>query len=356
MFRFPAQVLTFGLATVLLHPAGVRAGEALAIVTGLAPGDLLNVRADASPAGHVKVRLGNGAAVKNSGCSDFNGYSWCKVEVVNQPGSEGWVPARYLLAVDPEGTATAAGSPADGDDGNAAATEPTPQASSPEMEARFGDDAPPGHGQGKTALPGLTGKELDAYRLSLAAQAKAMVTAKNRDGTAQDSVAAPGSVPPADGAPLEDGEGPPPPNRADGEAGLPVPTPRPDPKADADVADTAPDRAPSPETPTSQAVALADPQSPAPAWDATGQIPCARYAGQPMAQCQVGVKRMGAGKADVTVVWPDGGTSVIRFDKGQPASAEPPGKFRFLRESGLNMIRVGASERFEITDKLAFGD
>ena len=65
---------------------------------------------------------------------------------------------------------------------------------------------------------------------------------------------------------------------------------------------------------------------------------------------------MGAGKADVTVIWPDGGTSVIRFDKGQPVSADPPGKFRFLSESGLNMIRVGASERFEITDKLAFGD
>ncbi|TIX14761.1 MAG: SH3 domain-containing protein, partial [Mesorhizobium sp.] len=31
-------------------------------------------------------------------------------------------------------------------------------------------------------------------------------------------------------------------------------------------------------------------------------------------------------------------------------------EFRFTREGSLNMIRVGVSERFEITDQLALGN
>ena len=53
---------------------------------------------------------------------------------------------------------------------------------------------------------------------------------------------------------------------------------------------------------------------------------------------------------------PDGGTRVIGFYDGKPAGANSRGEFRFTREGDLNMIRVGVSERFEITDALAFGD
>ena len=39
-----------------------------------------------------------------------------------------------------------------------------------------------------------------------------------------------------------------------------------------------------------------------------------------------------------------------------PAGSNARSDFRFTREGSLNMIRVGVSERFEITDTLAFGD
>jgi len=88
----------------------------------------------------------------------------------------------------------------------------------------------------------------------------------------------------------------------------------------------------------------------------TAEIPCARYVGEPMTRCAVSVVHKGSDKADVTVAWPDGGTRVISFVAGQPASSNAPGDFRFTREGSLNMIRVGESERFEITDQLALGD
>lgn len=91
-------------------------------------------------------------------------------------------------------------------------------------------------------------------------------------------------------------------------------------------------------------------------FDATATIPCARYLGQPMTRCEAGVTRTGPDASDVTVNWPDGGARIIRFRDGQPEGANARGEFRFTREADLHMIRVGAGERFEITDALAFGE
>ncbi|MER9307446.1 SH3 domain-containing protein [Mesorhizobium sp. M0293] len=88
---------------------------------------------------------------------------------------------------------------------------------------------------------------------------------------------------------------------------------------------------------------------------AADEIPCARYVGQPMERCKVSVART-ADKTDVTVTWPDGGTRIISFVAGKPVSSDAPNDFRFTREGSLNMIRVGVSERFEITDQLALGN
>ncbi|RWF13061.1 MAG: SH3 domain-containing protein, partial [Mesorhizobium sp.] len=49
-------------------------------------------------------------------------------------------------------------------------------------------------------------------------------------------------------------------------------------------------------------------------------------------------------------------TRLILFRDGQPSGSDSPDKFRFTREGTLNMIRVGVSERFEITDALALGE
>jgi hypothetical protein len=75
-----------------------------------------------------------------------------------------------------------------------------------------------------------------------------------------------------------------------------------------------------------------------------------------MTRCEVSIVRSGADTADVTVNWPDGGTREISFKGGKPSGSNSRSDFRFTREGDLNMIRIGVSERFEITDTLAFGD
>jgi len=99
------------------------------------------------------------------------------------------------------------------------------------------------------------------------------------------------------------------------------------------------------------ASASADPGAPAP----DAGIPCARHVGQPMTRCEISVAHEG-GDSVVTVTWPDGGTRVINFRDGKPSGSDSRDEFRFTREGSLNMIRIGVSERFEITDALALGD
>src|SRR6185312_12830104 len=58
-------------------------------VSGLAPDDLLNVRATPSPIGKTEARLPVGSPLKNFGCADINGNPWCKVEEVDNPQVRG---------------------------------------------------------------------------------------------------------------------------------------------------------------------------------------------------------------------------------------------------------------------------
>lgn len=90
-------------------------------------------------------------------------------------------------------------------------------------------------------------------------------------------------------------------------------------------------------------------------FDAIGDIPCARYYGQPMTHCSAGVKRGEDGEATVTVTWPDGGERVILFTNGRADNSDSPDPLTYTREADLNMIRVGKAERFEIPDSLPFG-
>jgi len=111
-----------------------------------------------------------------------------------------------------------------------------------------------------------------------------------------------------------------------------------------------------PPTVDTQTVAELPPQPTALAAGGAVEVPCARYVGQPMALCAASVVRKGTDKAEVTVTWPDGGTRIISFSAGLPAGSNADSDFRFTREGSLSMIRVGVSERFEITDAVAFGD
>ena len=94
-------------------------------------------------------------------------------------------------------------------------------------------------------------------------------------------------------------------------------------------------------------------------FDATGPLPCAFAAGQPMGQCEFGVARAGGGYATVVVARSDGRRRAIFFRMGRPIGADTSQangyrEFRTRKESELNLIRVG-TERYEIPDAVVLG-
>jgi hypothetical protein len=94
-------------------------------------------------------------------------------------------------------------------------------------------------------------------------------------------------------------------------------------------------------------------------FNATGNIPCARYPGQPMMQCKFGVIRKGNGNGSVTVFWPDGGNRVIYFEDATPMSydeseADGGAKMTVGKSSDLHTVKIG-DQRFEIPDAVITG-
>ena len=94
-------------------------------------------------------------------------------------------------------------------------------------------------------------------------------------------------------------------------------------------------------------------------FDATGNIPCAQYKGQPMGQCAFGVARDGGGTAAVAVTRPDGRKRLIFFEKGKAigadlSQADGNMKFRATKKADLYMIEAG-DERYEIPEAVVFG-
>ncbi|WP_051631220.1 SH3 domain-containing protein [Afifella pfennigii] len=92
---------------------------------------------------------------------------------------------------------------------------------------------------------------------------------------------------------------------------------------------------------------------------AVGNIPCARFAGQPMGSCQFGVVRQGNGNGRLTVFWPDGGQRVIHFEMGTPAyydrsQADAGAEMTVGKEVDLHTVRIG-NERFEIPEAVITG-
>lgn len=94
-------------------------------------------------------------------------------------------------------------------------------------------------------------------------------------------------------------------------------------------------------------------------FDATGPLPCARYAGQPMGQCEFGVARAGGGYATVVVTHPDGFVRAIYFRMGRAIGADTSQadgypEFSAAKENDLHLIRIG-NERYEIADAVILG-
>jgi len=94
-------------------------------------------------------------------------------------------------------------------------------------------------------------------------------------------------------------------------------------------------------------------------FDATGQIPCAESAGQPMTQCDFGVARAGGGDATIVVTRTDGRRRAIFFRRGialgaDTSEADGYGEFHVEKQNDLHLISVG-SERYEIPDAVILG-
>ena len=101
------RVLPFLIVIALVSAAPTRAEQALpqsqaVEVTGIAPGDLLNIRATATAGGLLIARFENGAILNNLGCTDVEGTAWCKVQSADDPKIIGWAAARYLLDLSEE--------------------------------------------------------------------------------------------------------------------------------------------------------------------------------------------------------------------------------------------------------------
>jgi hypothetical protein len=94
-------------------------------------------------------------------------------------------------------------------------------------------------------------------------------------------------------------------------------------------------------------------------FDASGPLPCAFSAGQPIGECEFGVARAGGGYATVVVRKPDGRTRAIFFRMGRPIGAnvsESEGRLEFkaTKEGDVHRIRIG-DERYELTDAIVLG-
>ncbi|MBS3650973.1 SH3 domain-containing protein [Pseudaminobacter sp. 19-2017] len=294
-----------------LSPATAGA-EVVAIIHGLAPNDLLNVRKDPTPGGAVLTRLTNGAMVKRLRCTMVKDYEWCEIEAFEQGGVRGWTPSRYLLAG------------AEDDQGGTAAA---PAAGQVLETAASAEDLPE---------PGILPIPEDlAERIGGASDADLTPEARQRAASIEAAATA---------------------------LTLALLAPEP-PSADESTpgsanAEAAPDNAGS-ETPGADSAPVTEAALQVPNNNAAGnadEIPCARHLGQPMTTCRASVERKGDGAADVTVFWPDGGTRVIFFRTGKPDGSNAEGELTYIREAQLNMIRIGAAERFEILDKLPFGN
>jgi hypothetical protein len=106
----------------------------------------------------------------------------------------------------------------------------------------------------------------------------------------------------------------------------------------------------------------ADARVPGTRFNATGDVPCAIAANQPMRPCPFGVVRGARGEATVEVTKPDGMKRNISFRGGRAISADGSqadgsAGWRFesrQRDDGVFLITFGP-ERYEIFEAVVFG-
>lgn len=354
MRRLPASVF-FAFCALVPMTAGAQentgataAEAAAAVVTGLSADDLLNIREAPSALGRTLGRLPNGSLVRRQRCEIVDKYEWCRIELVDGEELSGWAPARYLEILDiavPETAVEAAAETVV--DGPAAIPDPSPA-------PREAVTAPGEEERGKAARVS-TDAEVPALPPGLEARfatgSSVPIDEVRRPPAGANLLEEEDDLPPGAGGgePQDD------PEEGRFDPATPRPTPRP--ASDGEPAEPGTE-------PVSAGVDAAQPVGPvaedrpdagAAHTEAGGSIPCARYIGQPMTRCTLRVAPKGEGAADLTILWPDGGTRLIEFREGAPVGSNSNETLRHTREGSLNMIRIGAAERFEILDALALG-
>ena len=75
---------------------GLAGGPDFWQVTGVAGGDLLNLRRNASAKAATVLGVPNGTVLRNHGCALHGGQRWCQVSLRDDPSRRGWVAGRYL--------------------------------------------------------------------------------------------------------------------------------------------------------------------------------------------------------------------------------------------------------------------
>ncbi len=89
-------------------------------------------------------------------------------------------------------------------------------------------------------------------------------------------------------------------------------------------------------------------------FDATGSVPCAAQAGQPMRRCPFGVVREGPGNAGVWIALGDGSERQILFEGGAPVATNSAYALSFEKIGDLFIVRVG-DERYDIPEAVVNG-
>lgn len=105
---------------------------------------------------------------------------------------------------------------------------------------------------------------------------------------------------------------------------------------------------------TGASPAAADAKVAGTGFHATGEIPCATAAAQPMRSCRFGVVRQGNGRASVTVYLPGGGERTLQF-AGDTATTDGTGAVTVEKVGDLYKVKIGSDERFEIPDAVIVG-
>jgi uncharacterized protein YraI len=271
-------------------------------VTGVAAGDVLNLRAGPSTARPVLAGLENGTILRRTGvCEAHGAMRWCPVAPVARPGLRGWVPARYLREPGPGVTPAPA------------RAEPVAY---PEPDRRRTDAAPP---------------YLSAFGIRDALD----IRREPSPGAPVIAAASAGTVLRNHGC-----------REAEGRRWCEV---------ERVGGATARGWAPAEWLEAADATLRAGQDI----FDAGGWIDCAQAPGQPLTPCGFGVARDGGGTATVVVTRPDGRKRALFFQNGafiaaDTSQADGYPQYSATRAAGVYTIRVG-DERYEVFDAVVFG-